>query len=84
MLTEISMHLKVVYAKWVSKNTMIIKLKIYEAVKMTTKCFLNHRLPFHYDITIGLKKINIIKMKCVDQMFGQWFKPERIDYKNVA
>jgi hypothetical protein len=37
---------KIVNAKWVSKGTMLRKLKVFETVKMAANCFLKHGVSF--------------------------------------
>jgi hypothetical protein len=46
---------------------------------------LKHGLPFQYNSTKGIpERINMMKMKCVDQRFSLGFKPRRIDYKRAV
>ena len=52
---------------------------------MVAKYFLKHGLPFQYDPITGMpERINVIKMKCVDQRFGLGFKLIKEDFKREA
>jgi hypothetical protein len=54
---------EVVNAEWVLKNTIRRKLNISKVVKIATKCFLKHRLPFMYNLNIWMpKKINMMNI----------------------
>jgi hypothetical protein len=66
---------KIINVEWVPKNTMKRKPKISKVAKMTIKCLLKHGLTFNYNINTWMpKRINVMNMKCVGQMFGLWFK----------
>lgn len=57
---------KVGNAKWMLKNILRRKPKIFEVVRMTTKYVLKYWLPMRYDLTIKIPKIiNIMKMRVV-------------------
>jgi hypothetical protein len=50
-------------------------------VKIATRCFLKHKLPFEYNPkTRMLRRINMMKMKCVDQRLGLGFKLSKKDH----
>jgi hypothetical protein len=76
---------EVVNAEWVPENTVRRKPEVSEAARMAAKYFLKHGLPFQYDPITGMpERINIIKMKCVDQRFDLGFKPRKEDFKRAA
>jgi hypothetical protein len=55
--------------------------RVSEAVKMTTKCFLKHGIPFQHDPNTGKpERVNLIKVKCVDQRFELRYKLKNEDY----
>jgi hypothetical protein len=55
---------------------------IFEAIRMTTKYFLKHKLPFQYDLIFGnLKRISSIRLKTSNQRFRLHFKLIKKDYK---
>jgi hypothetical protein len=61
------------------------KPEVSEAARMAAKYFLKHGLPFQYDPITGMpERINIIRMKCVDQRFDLGFKPRKEDFKRAA
>jgi len=66
---------------WVLENTMRRKLKISKVVKIAIRCFLKHRLPFEYNPKTRMpRRINVKKMKCVDQRLGLGFKLSKKDH----
>ena len=55
---------------------------IFEAIRMTTKYFLKHKLPNQYDPIFGnLKRISSIRLKTSNQRFRLNFKLRKKDYK---
>jgi hypothetical protein len=76
---------KVVNTMWVLENTMRRKLKISKVVKIAIRCFLKHRLPFEYNPKTRMpRRINVKKMKCVDQRLGLGFKLSKKDHWRFA
>ena len=80
-----AMHdFKVMNAKWILENTIKRKPKIFQVVKLTAKCFLKHEMPFtHNPDTRIPKRVNMMKMRCADQMFDLGFMPRNKDYKGL-
>jgi hypothetical protein len=59
--------------------------KISKVARMASNCFLKHENPFWYDPnTTMLDRINVMKLKYVDQRFGLGYKPKKNDYKRVT
>jgi hypothetical protein len=55
--------------------------RVSETVKMTTKCFLKHGIPFQRDPNTGKpERVNLIKVKCADQRFELKYKLKKEDY----
>jgi len=74
--------LKIDNTKWVLKNMILRKSIIFEVIRMTTKYFLKHKLPFQYDPIFGnLKRISSIRLKTSNQRFRLNFKLRKKDYK---
>jgi hypothetical protein len=47
---------------------VLTRPRVLKAAKMAVKCFLKHGNPFQHDPDIRMpKRINMIKVKCVDQ-----------------
>ena len=52
---------------------------------MIAKCFLKHGIPFQYDPNIEmLERVNLIKVKFIDQRFELRYKSKKKDYRWVA
>jgi hypothetical protein len=76
---------KIMNVEWVPEGVVQRKLRVLEAAKMATKCFLNNRIPFQYNIeTKTPKQINVVKLKCVNQRFELGYKPKKDDSKLAA
>jgi hypothetical protein len=76
---------EIVNIKWVQKKTVLRKLVMLKATRITTKYFLKHRLPFQCDlISRNPKRISPIRLKTVNQRFELYFKPGKRDYKRAA
>ncbi|KAJ6884344.1 hypothetical protein NC652_031366 [Populus alba x Populus x berolinensis] len=76
---------EVVNTEWVPENTVLRRPMISDTARMIAKCFLKHGLPFQNDPSAGnLKRVNIMKIKTVDQRFGLGFKPKKDDYQRAA
>ncbi|KAL3570669.1 hypothetical protein D5086_027918 [Populus alba] len=76
---------EVVNTEWVPENTVLRRPMISDTARMIAKCFLKHGLPFQNDPSAGnLKRVNIMKIKAVDQRFGLGFKPKKDDYQRAA
>ena len=76
---------EVVNTEWVPENTVLRRPMISDTARMIAKCFLKHGLPFQNDSIVGnLKRVNIMKIKTVDQRFELGFKPKKDDYQRAA
>jgi len=76
---------EIMNAEWVPENIILRRPKISKVAKMAANCFLKHENPFWYDPnTRMLDRINVMKLKYVDQRFGLGYKPKKDDYKRVT
>ena len=57
------------------------RLRVSQVAKMAVKCLLKHGIPFQHDLDTRMpKRVNMIKVKCVDQRFKLRYKPKKRDY----
>ena len=76
---------EIINTEWVPKNTVLRKLVIFKATRITTKYFLKHRFLFQYDLIFrNPERISPIRLKTVNQRFELYFKPGKKDYKRAA
>jgi len=52
---------------------------------MAAKYFLKHGIPFQYNPNIGIpERVNLMTIKCADQLFELGYKPKKEDYRRVS
>lgn len=58
---------KIINIKWVLENIVLRRPMVLEEMKMITKCFLKHGIPFQHDFDTGMPKmIDLMKVKCAN------------------
>jgi hypothetical protein len=76
---------EIMNAQWVSKGTMLIRMKIVEVTMMDVNSFKKHKIPFQFDLeTRMLEQGNLMKIKCVDWRFELGYKPKKDKCKRVT
>jgi hypothetical protein len=67
---------------WVPENTVLRRLRILEAARMATQCFLERGIPFQYNPIVGVPEgVDPAKMTCADQRFGLGYKPNKVNHR---
>jgi len=76
---------EIVNTDWVPENTILRRPKISKAIRMVTRCFLDHEIPSPYNpITRIPLRSSLIKMKHADQRIGLGYMPKKEDYQWAA
>jgi hypothetical protein len=75
---EYSHAFEIVNTDWVPENTVIRMPRISEAARRAAQCFLEHKIPFqHNPITENPERVDLIMMKCANQIFGLGYELKR-------
>ncbi|KAJ6974614.1 hypothetical protein NC653_030665 [Populus alba x Populus x berolinensis] len=76
---------EIVNTDWVPENTVLRRLRISEAARMASLCFLNREVPRQYNLACGiLEGANPTRKRKADQRFGLGYQPNQDDYRWVA